>query len=265
MKSVPPRCRKPRSSTERTRSPMLTLARIGLSAGVERLLGHGEVGDANGDDALLAPDEERQRRLQREDLEHARPRERVVRLERVRARMDEALERRQLRVDAESDGVGVARRVLEPVGGVDLGLELDRLDAGALEAERLRAIAALAAARLHLQRARERVRVVLERDHAQDPCGLRVDLDDPALQKPWRERCHAAQRRVPPSRARHARITGSGSTRLTNDARRRGAMRECDARTQGAPIPTYAARLRTKQRAAQRIAGDTGFIRDSSS
>ena len=32
MNSVPPRCLKPRSSTERTRSPRLTFARIGLSA-----------------------------------------------------------------------------------------------------------------------------------------------------------------------------------------------------------------------------------------
>ena len=146
MNSVPPRCWKPRSSTESTRRPRLHLRADRVQRDVERLLGDREVGDAHRHDALLAPDEERQRRLERQHLEHARAGERVVRLQVVGARVDERLERRELRVDAELDRVRVRLGIVELVGRVDLGLELDRLDRGALQPQRLRAVAAALAA-----------------------------------------------------------------------------------------------------------------------
>ena len=42
--------------------------------------------------------------------------------------------------------------------------------------------------------------------------------------------------------------------------RRRGVLRECDARTQGAPIWNISGRPRTKQRAAQHVPAAQGFI-----
>ena len=50
----------------------LTLARIGLSDGIEGLLGDAEVGDLDRHDAALAPHEEHERRQHRRDLERAR-------------------------------------------------------------------------------------------------------------------------------------------------------------------------------------------------
>ena len=70
----------------------------------------------------------------------------ATRLQVVGARIDERLERRELRLDAERDCVGVLVGILELVGRVDLGLELDRLDRRALQPERLRAVAAAFAA-----------------------------------------------------------------------------------------------------------------------
>jgi hypothetical protein len=94
--------------------------------------------------------------------------------------VDEGLERGELRLDPELDGVAVRPRILEPLDPVDLDLELDLLDGGAAQPQRLGAVAALRARRLDLERPRERVRVVLERDRPQQRPRVRVDLDEPA-------------------------------------------------------------------------------------
>ena len=133
MKSSPPRCLKPRSSTESTRRPSETFARIGFSATSNASSVIGQLGDAHRHGALLAPHEDRQRRLDRQHLERAPPGERVVRLQVVGLRLDERLERGELGLDAERDRVGRSG-VLEPLGRVDLRLELDRLDGGAAAA-----------------------------------------------------------------------------------------------------------------------------------
>ena len=182
---------------------MLDLRADRVEGRVEGLLGDGEVGDAHGDDALLAPDEERQRRLQRQDLEHARAASASFAWSasaRGWTRLSSAASCGWM-PSATVSGLlaGSSSRSVASISASSLIVSIRR----ALEPERLRAIAALAAARLHLQRARQRVRVVLEGDHAQDPRGLRVDLDDAALEKPWRERCHAAS----VERPRHARVT----------------------------------------------------------
>ncbi len=59
-----------------------------------------------------------------------------------------------------SVAVVVLAREFELVGGVDLRVELDRLDGRALETQRLQPVAAVAG-RLHLQRARQRIGIVL--------------------------------------------------------------------------------------------------------
>jgi hypothetical protein len=88
-------------------------------------------------------------------------------------------------VDAELGDVRVLVGELKLVGRVDLGFELDGLDRRPRQAQRLRAVAALADG-LHLKAAAERVRVVLQRDDALDDRGLRVDEHDAALQQPRR-------------------------------------------------------------------------------
>ena len=100
----------------------------------------------------------------------------------VDARVDQRLEHRELRRDAERDGVGVAVGEFELVGGVDLGVELDRLDRRPLEPERLRALAAAVAAdALHLVAARQRVGVVLQRDRALASRRRRREHDEAAF------------------------------------------------------------------------------------
>ena len=97
-------------------------------------------------------------------------------------RVHQAFQRRELRRDAELHRVRVLLRMLERIGRVDLGFELDRLDRRTLEAERLRALAAAVAARaLHLVAARERVGVVLQRDGALDGAAGGVEHDEAAF------------------------------------------------------------------------------------
>ena len=74
-------------------------------------------------------------------------------------------------------------RELELIGGVDLGIELDRLDRRAGEPQRFRTVAALGGA-LDLQRARQRVGIVLKDDDAarQDGERIRIEQDEAALQ-----------------------------------------------------------------------------------
>ena len=49
-------------------------------------------------------------------------------------------------------------------------------------------------------------------------------------------------------------------TRIRMTVRRRGVLRECDARTQGAPIWNISGRPRAKRRAAQRVPAAQGFM-----
>src|SRR5205823_10167441 len=71
-------------------------------------------------------------------------------------------------------------RKLELVGCIDLGHERDRLDGRTLEAERLRAVA-FGSSALDLETAAQRVRVVLERDHALQGRRVRVDQHEAAF------------------------------------------------------------------------------------
>ena len=85
----------------------------------------------------------------------------------------------QLRVDADLAHGRLGQ--LELVGGVNLGLDPERLHRRALQAQRLAAVAALRPDALHLQRARERVRVVLQGDDPLHRAGGRVQQHDAAL------------------------------------------------------------------------------------
>ena len=165
--SAPPRCAKPRSSVVSTRRPRLTLARIGFSAasnassviensvtrtGTTRLLlqMNSTSGASGGRISSVPPRASRVDRQQLGDCSGS-PAPRAPRAA-ARCRPPTAW---------------VLVGEFELVGRVDLGVELDRLDRRTLQAERLRALAAAVAAdALDLVAARERVRVVLQRDDA---------------------------------------------------------------------------------------------------
>ena len=83
-------------------------------------------------------------------------------------------------MQSQRDRVRVVLGELELVGGVELRVELDRLDRRSGEPESLRAVA-VATGALDLQRAREAVRVVLERDDAADGARGGVGQHEPAL------------------------------------------------------------------------------------
>ena len=136
---------------------------------VERFLGDAEVGDAHRHDAALAPDEERERRLHRRDLERAASSPaRSTAASCALGRMHERL--RAPRAAAGCRARPASRILigkLELIGRVDLGVELDRLDRRALEAQRLdRSPPSPPAAWTCSVRVSES-RVVLQRDHAQ--------------------------------------------------------------------------------------------------
>jgi hypothetical protein len=94
---------------------------------------------------------------------------------------DDRLQRCELRKDAELEGVRVLVRELELVRRVDFSVQLDRLNWRPLEAQDLGAIGAVRCRGLDLEAAAERVRVVLQRDHALHNRRVRVDEHEAAL------------------------------------------------------------------------------------
>src|SRR3972149_9203439 len=75
----------------------------------------------------------------------------------------------------------------ELVGGVDLGVQFDCFHGRTLEPHRIRTIAAFAGNlhRFGLERAAERIGVVLQHDDALDGGRLRIDQDEAAFEN-WR-------------------------------------------------------------------------------
>ncbi len=84
-------------------------------------------------------------------------------------------------MNADLADAGVA--ALEHVSSVDFHFELVCLDSRPFQPQCFSAIGALGARALRLQRAAERIGVVLQRDDALDRTGLGVDYDDAALEQ----------------------------------------------------------------------------------
>ena len=156
----------------------------GVEVRVEGILGDRHVGDAHRHDAVRTPHEQQQGCLDREHLECAAPSDRVVALERLARGLHEQLEGREFGVDADLGRRPVLVGVLKAVSRVDLGLDLDGLCCSALDAQRLGLVAARLARCLHLHRAAQRVRVVLQRDRAQRAPAPDIHLDEAALDEP---------------------------------------------------------------------------------
>ena len=157
MNMRPPGCSKPRSSTFSTRMPRLTLARMGFKLRVEGFFGDGEVGEPHRDHAALAPDEQRQRLLQRNDFQRAGVGHAVIGQQRLDRGIDQHLQLRQLRMQAELRRlIGNCVGKFELIGGVEFGFELDGLDRRPAQPQRVHAHAILPARHgLDLQRAAE--------------------------------------------------------------------------------------------------------------
>ena len=115
--------------------------------------------------------------LRRDDLDHADRLQHLVRDHERRLRVEQHLERRELGVDAGRHRQPVAH--FELVRRVELDLGADLLLRRRFEAERGGRAPALLR-RLRRERARERLRVVLEHDHARERVE-RVEPNDGAL------------------------------------------------------------------------------------
>ena len=147
---------------------------------------------------------------------------------------------------------GLLAGMRQLIRGVDLRVELDRFDRGALQAERLCAFtAAFAADALHLVAARQRVGVVLERDHSAYTRTAGRTSPPAALRVVWGSRGGSWQcahrdrhgpkkylsplRRVPTRAEPSSRISITTSGRRLDDLPRR--TRACSELTRGAACP----------------------------
>ncbi|MNQ63202.1 hypothetical protein D3C85_775760 [compost metagenome] len=154
----------------------------GIQTRVEGFFGDREIGHAHRHHALAAPDEQAQRRDGGRDLQRAKVGHLVVADERRAVGIDDGLERRELGVNAGVARLGMVVGKFELIGGVEFGVQLDRLGRRTLQAQRLGHRAA-AIRRLRLQRAGQRLGVVLQRDDALHGAAGRIDEDDAAAQQ----------------------------------------------------------------------------------
>ena len=142
--------------------PSATLARMGFNLRIERFLGDVEISDADRSDARRAPYEQGEVRLHRKNLDGPEEGQRLIGDERLAGGIDQQLQGRELRLDAEGERRGICDG--EHVGGVDFDRAFDGLDGRSLETEYFGAIRLVADA-LRLQAARDFVGVVLKRDN----------------------------------------------------------------------------------------------------
>ena len=176
MNRLPPLCAKPRSSTRQHAQAQADLGadrvEVGSNASSVTLKSVTRTGTMR----FLLQTNSASGASHRHDLQRARLRQRVVRLQLRAGRVDDRLQRGELRQDAELGGVGVLVRELELVGGVDLGFELDGLDRRPLEPQRLDRFRRLAAGSCTWKRAGQRVGVVLQRDDRAAPRAVSASI-----------------------------------------------------------------------------------------
>src|ERR1044071_2339283 len=110
---------------------------------IESFFGDAEIREPYRKHSVFAPDEQRERAFHRYDLEGARAREAIVRLNLAVRRIDNRLEGRELRMNPELNGILVLVGKFELVRRIDLRVELDRLHRRAGQPQRIGSIAAL--------------------------------------------------------------------------------------------------------------------------
>ena len=130
MNSWPAGCWKLTSSIVRHSHAQAHLGADRVERSVECLFRDGKIRQADRHNAALAPDKERKRLLERNNLERAGVRHIVVGEQRFNGRIDEHLQLRQLRMQAVLRGERKLIGKFELVGSVEFSLDLDRLDRG---------------------------------------------------------------------------------------------------------------------------------------
>src|SRR2546423_4136621 len=162
--------------------PQVHLGANGIEAGVKRFFSDGELGQAHRHNALDSPDEQRQWRFRRNDLDDTRRLQHFIGNHQHRLRIQKHLQRGE-------GGMNSKLRCRESgtfklVGGVNLNVKRDGFLGRAFEAQRLAPVS-IAADGLGGEGAGQGVRVVLKNDHA----GQRVEWikpDDGTLLHWWR-------------------------------------------------------------------------------
>src|ERR1043166_9188003 len=150
---------------------------------IESFFGDAEIREPYRKHSVFAPDEQLVRALDRYDLEGARAPEAIVGLNLAVRRINNRLEGRELRIYSELNGILILLGKFQLVRRIDLRVELDRLHRRAGESQRVGSIAALGQ-RFDLQRSRERVGIVLQRDDPQHGGSGGIDQHDAAFEKP---------------------------------------------------------------------------------
>jgi len=129
---------------------------------VKKFFGDAELGQAHWQNAADAPHKQHERRLHRNDLQRAGLREAAVLLNLPARRINDRLQRRELRIDALRCSDGILVRKFFLIRRIDFRIELDRLHRRPGQPQRLGAIAALARETLDLKTARQRLRIELQ-------------------------------------------------------------------------------------------------------
>ena len=141
---------------------------------IEGLLRDTELRDPYRQQAVLAPPEQDQRCLDRQDLQHSRHRALVVLLQERATRIHHALERCELGTKPKLHGVLILVRGLQFVCRIELRFDLHRLHRRPGQAHRLRAVAPFGARAAHLQSACQLRWIDLKPDDARVMAGRGV-------------------------------------------------------------------------------------------
>jgi len=154
------------------------LSADGVEVHVVGFLGDAEAAQAHRQHPFGSPDEQGEGSFRGNDLDRAGRQQRHVGDDQGTLGVDQHLQGRELRIDAQGGRQGI--RLFQPVGRIELDIQLDVLDRRALQAQGLGAITPLSARRLRLQGAGQGIGVVLKHDHARQRVE-RIDADDGAF------------------------------------------------------------------------------------
>ncbi len=152
-----------------------------FSPRVELLFRDAEANNPYRRDAVFAPDEQAQRRFHRGDLEGAGLAQVALGLELSAGRIDDRVQRGELRLNAELHSVGALIGKLQLIGCVDLDLaEVNRFHGRPGKAQGFRSVTARTFDALYIQTGCKGFGAVSQGDHALHRRGIRIDQHDAA-------------------------------------------------------------------------------------
>src|SRR5262249_38311192 len=148
---------------------------------IESLFGDRKISHAHRREKGSSERQKNQRRLHWHDFERTETRELIIRLQVTARRIDDRLDGSQLRANAVFGRRLVLIGKFQLIGCVDESVEVDGLDWRSFQAQRLRAIAGLAAYGLHHQLSRQGFRVVLQSNYPLGRAAVRIEQNQPCL------------------------------------------------------------------------------------